>query len=154
VTGFAQLSFLTPYGDFTLTDEDGAIVAADWGRGPAEHQRATPTLERAWAWLDGYFLGSRAAVEVDLAPRGTPKQRALWSALCRIPYGTIRTYGDLAAELGSSARAIGMACGANPLPLLIPCHRVLAAAGRLGGYSGDGGIDTKVRLLRLEGALL
>jgi methylated-DNA-[protein]-cysteine S-methyltransferase len=71
----------------------------------------------------------------------------------RIPYGRTQTYGAIAAKLGASARAVGTACGRNPLPIIVPCHRVVAAGGRLGGYSGAGGLDTKSSLLRLEGAL-
>lgn len=71
----------------------------------------------------------------------------------RIPAGKTQSYGELAISIGSAARAIGGACGANPIPILIPCHRVLAAGGAIGGYSGDGGAETKRALLRLEGAL-
>ena len=77
----------------------------------------------------------------------------MWDALSAIPRGQTVTYGDLARRLGSAPRAIGGACGANPIPILIPCHRVLAAGGRLNGYSGRGGLATKKRLLDLEGAL-
>ena len=74
--------------------------------------------------------------------------------MCRIPYGTTVTYGQLAHDIGSVARAVGQACGANPIPIIIPCHRVMAGDNRLGGYSGEGGVETKVALLRLEGVLL
>ena len=149
-----QLSLLTPIGDLTVTEEDGAIVSVDWGRGPPEFQRKTPLLERAKQQLDAYFDGDRRDFDLPLAPAGTAFQQRVWRAMREIPCGQVRTYGALAATLKSSARAVGGACGANPIPVIIPCHRVVAADGRLGGYSGDGGPTTKLALLRLEGARL
>jgi len=88
---------------------------------------------------------------VPLAPQGSDFQKIFCQALCDIPYGETRTYGELAKDLNRPAQAIGQACGANPIAILIPCHRVLSATG-LGGYSGAGGVETKVKLLQLEGA--
>lgn len=128
---------------------DGAITRLIWGRsgtlldGPLHAQLREE--------MSAYFAGDLTEFTVPLAPRGSTFQREFYAALCAIPYGETRTYGDLAADLGVSAQAIGQACGANPIAILIPCHRVLAASG-LGGYSGDGGIEAKVALLRLEGA--
>jgi methylated-DNA-[protein]-cysteine S-methyltransferase len=90
---------------------------------------------------------------LPLTPAGTPFQRRVWATLAEIPFGQTRSYGDLARELGSGPRAVGGACGRNPIPLLIPCHRVLTADGHLGGYSGQGGLVTKMQLLRHEGAI-
>ncbi len=101
--------------------------------------------------LAAYFSGKLRQFQIPVAPRGNAFQQRFYAALCAIPYGETRTYGDLAKELGVSAQAIGQACGANPIAIIIPCHRVLAANG-LGGYSGAGGIEAKVALLRLEGA--
>ena len=103
------------------------------------------------AQLAAYFDGGLQKFDLPLAPRGSAFQHAFYQALCAIPYGETRKYGDLARDLGVSAQAIGQACGANPIPILIPCHRVLAANG-LGGFSGAGGIEAKVALLKLEGA--
>lgn len=89
-------------------------------------------------------------VDVPLAPRGTAFQRRVWDALLAIPYGETRTYGELAAALGSSARAVGSAVGKNPVSVIIPCHRVLGAGGSLTGYAG--GLDRKRALLALERA--
>ena len=89
---------------------------------------------------------------LPLAPAGSPFEKRVWSAMQKIPYGETRCYGDLASDIRSAPRAVGGACGKNPIPIVIPCHRVLAKAG-LGGYSGAGGLDTKQALLRLEGAL-
>ncbi|MDP6345143.1 MAG: methylated-DNA--[protein]-cysteine S-methyltransferase [Alphaproteobacteria bacterium] len=146
-----QLSLHSPIGDLSIAEDDGAIVSLDWGW--ARDQQPTPLLERAKAELEAYFDGRRRTFDLPLAPSGTAFQHSVWRAMQAIPSGATRTYGQLAAELHSAARAVGMACGANPIPVIIPCHRVLAANG-LGGYSGDGGLDTKVALLRLEGALL
>jgi methylated-DNA-[protein]-cysteine S-methyltransferase len=85
-----------------------------------------------------------------LAPAGTPYRQRVWRALCEIPYGATRTYGELAASAGGSARSVGQANGSNPIPLIIPCHRVVAGS-HLGGYSGGDGLETKRWLLALEG---
>lgn len=143
-----QLSCLTPVGDVTISEEDGAIVALDWGRG--RDQDRTPLLVEAVAQLQDYFDGKRTAFDLPLAPFGSAFQRRVWDALRAIPPGETRSYGDLAQSLGSSARAVGQANGANPIPIVIPCHRVVAAAGRLGGYSGGDGASTKRVLLDLE----
>ncbi|WP_304225342.1 methylated-DNA--[protein]-cysteine S-methyltransferase [Gracilinema caldarium] len=104
--------------------------------------------------LEAYFFGALREFSVPLAfTGGTIFQRRVWEALREIPYGSTVTYGDLARSLGFSSgasRAVGSACGANPLPLLVPCHRVLAAGGRLGGYAG--GLWRKERLLAIEQA--
>ncbi len=88
-------------------------------------------------------------------PEGTPFQQQVWAALLTIPRGQTRTYAQIAAQIGrpTSARAVANACGANPHPIDIPCHRVIASDGSLGGYSGTGGVKTKIKLLKKEGAL-
>ena len=142
-----QLSLHSPFGDLTVSEESGAIVAVDWGWG--RDQTETPLLLRARAALFDYFDGARRDFDLPLAPVGSPFRTRVWAALRAIPYGETRTYGDLAAALGSAARAIGQANGANPIPILIPCHRVVAGNG-LGGYSGGDGPVTKRALLALE----
>jgi methylated-DNA-[protein]-cysteine S-methyltransferase len=143
-----QLSLHTPLGDLTLSEEDGAIVALDWGRG--RDQTETSLLRRARDQLQDYFDGTRTAFDLPLAPHGTDFQRRVWDALCTIPAGQTRSYADIAKQVGCRApRAIGQANGANPIPILIPCHRVVAADGRLVGFGG--GIGRKAALLRLEG---
>lgn len=143
-----QLSMHTPVGEVTLTEEDGAIVAVDWGRG--RDQQVTPLLARAREQLNQYFDGTRRDFDLPLRPHGTQFQHAVWNAMLRIPCGETRTYGQLAKEVEGPARAVGGACGRNPIPIIIPCHRVLAA-NHLGGYSGEGGVETKTALLKLEG---
>lgn len=113
---------------------------------------AHPTLARALQQLREYFEGSRRAFDLPLDLSGaTDFQRRIYTRLTEIPFGRTVSYGDLADELGDpgAARAVGQAVGSNPLPVLVPCHRVVRSDGRLGGYSG--GLNRKVRLLRLEG---
>ncbi|MFT9435593.1 methylated-DNA--[protein]-cysteine S-methyltransferase [Acetobacter syzygii] len=145
-----QLSMHSPIGDLTLTEEDGAIVALDWGWG--RDQDETPLLRQACDRLDAYFDGAADDfVDLPLAPYGTPYRQSVWKALRAIPLGETRTYRDLAQQVGGSPRSIGQANGANPIPILIPCHRVVSTQG-LGGYSGDGGLADKIYLLELERA--
>jgi methylated-DNA-[protein]-cysteine S-methyltransferase len=143
-----QRSCLTPLGSLSVSEEDGAIVALDWGQG--RDQDDTPLLRRACDQLQRYFDGAAVGFDLPLAPAGTAFQRRVWDALRSIPAGETRSYGALAAMLGTSARAIGGANAANPIPILIPCHRVVGASGALGGYSGGDGEPTKRFLLALE----
>ncbi|MBL8645239.1 MAG: methylated-DNA--[protein]-cysteine S-methyltransferase [Rhodospirillaceae bacterium] len=147
-----QLSFHSPVGDLTVSEEDGAIVSVDWGWASAN--KPTPLLRKAKAQLDKYFDGKLEEFDLPLNPAGTPFQKRVWQLMLKIPYGHTKTYGDLAAKLKSSPRPVGTACGVNHLPIIIPCHRVLASNGGLGGYSGDGGLETKTALLTLEGVML
>lgn len=146
-----QLSLHTPLGDLTLSEEDGRIVALDWGWG--RDQTPTPLLRRASEQLQAYFDGARLAFDLPLAPEGTPYRRQVWAALQAIPPGQTRTYQDIARLAGGSPRSVGGANGANPIPILIPCHRVVATTG-LGGYSGGDGPPTKRYLLDLEARML
>jgi len=143
-----QLSLRTPLGDLTLSEEDGAIVALDWGR--VEHQELTPVLTTARDQLQDYFDGLRSRFDLPLAPHGTAFQQRVWDALRAIPPGETRSYNDVARLLASGPRAVGQANGRNPIPIIIPCHRVVAADGSIGGYSGHDGIATKRYLLDLE----
>jgi len=148
--GVARLTIASPLGPLTLTERDGAIVALDWG--PAATEDRTDLLLTAAQQVDAYFYCELRAFDLPLAPEGTAFQQAVWREMLAIPRGRTRTYGDLAARLDGTARAVGGACGSNPIPIIIPCHRVLAAGGRMGGYSGRGGVATKRFLLELEGA--
>ena len=143
-----QLSLLTPLGDLTLSEEDGAIVSLDWGR--VAEQQPTVLLRSAAEQLQDYFDGKRRHFQLPVAPHGTPFQRRVWAALQQIPPGETRSYGDIARALASGPRAIGQANGRNPIPIIIPCHRVVGADGSIGGYSGHDGADTKRFLLDLE----
>ena len=143
-----QLSLHSPAGDLTVSEQDGALVALDWGWG--RDQTPTPLLLRAREQLHEYFDGVRTTFDLPLAPMGTLYRQRVWRALLAIPYGDVRSYSEIAVIAGGSARSVGGANGSNPLPILIPCHRVLARNG-LGGYSGGDGPDTKRYLLGLEG---
>jgi len=148
----ARLSLPSPLGRLTLFEAGGAITALIWGGKSAG--TASPLLRDAKRQLDAYFAGKRRHFDLPLAPEGSPSEQRVWAVMAQIPYGETRSYGDIAQALGLSPRAVGHACARNPLPILLPCHRVTASDGELGGYSGDGGVETKRRLLQLEGALL
>ena len=142
----------SPVGPLTITAEDGAVTAVDFGGGGGPRPN-TGVLTEAAGQLTEYFAGDRREFALPLAPQGTPFRRRVWAAMQAIPYGETRSYGDLARALDSAPRAIGGACGANPIPLIIPCHRVVGSGGALGGFSGGAGCDTKRQLLALERAL-
>jgi len=141
----------SPLGALTLFEEDGKIISLDWGA--VDGGEETPLLRKAADQLEAYFDGELKQFDLPLDPHGTAFQKKLWRALEAIPYGSTLTYGELASRIDSAPRAIGGACGRNPIPIIIPCHRVLAAGGKMGGYSGHEGTDTKEFLLHLEGAL-
>ena len=142
-----QRSFHSPVGDITAFEEDGAIVALDWGWTEDQHQSAL--LQRAGEQLEAYFDGALRSFDLPLAPVGTPYRQKVWRALCDIPYGETRSYLAIAAVAGGSPRSVGQANGSNPIPLIIPCHRVIASTS-IGGYSGGDGLPTKRWLLALE----
>lgn len=139
----------SPVGPLSVHASHGAVTELLWGAGG--NLTDGSLHQQACAEMAAYFAGDLQQFQTPVAPRGSAFQKAFYAALCAIPYGETCTYGDLAKALGVSAQAIGQACGANPIAIIIPCHRVLAADG-LGGYSGMGGIEAKVTLLRLEGA--
>jgi methylated-DNA-[protein]-cysteine S-methyltransferase len=139
----------TPLGPVWVEARDGGIVASGWG--PAPGDLADPLLAEALKQLSDYFDGTREGFDLPLDHGRDGLQGALLDALRAIPHGQTRTYGELSKALDAPAQAIGQACGANPLPILIPCHRVLSATG-LGGFSAPGGVEAKVWLLRHEGA--
>ena len=145
-----RLSIPSPVGQLTIEEEDDSIVAIHWS--DAGQSNGSPLLAEAARQLEAYFAGTLTNFDLPLAPAGSPFEQRVWAAMQTIPYGQTRCYGDLAQVVGSAPRAVGRACGKNPIPIVIPCHRVLARGG-LGGYSGEGGLVTKERLLAIEGAL-
>lgn len=150
-----RLTVASPLGPLMLTEEDGALVSIAWAEeGEADSTDETPLLIDAKRQLEEYFAGERTIFDLPLAPKGTEFEKKVWDELLAIPYGEVKLYGDIARTLGGIARAVGGACGSNPIPVVIPCHRVLGAGDRMTGYSGRGGVETKRRLLMLEGALL
>ena len=143
------LCMKSPVGPLTVFSDGAAIIALEFGQAP--ESQTSPLMEEARRQLDAYFTGRLTSFDLPLSPAGTPFQQSVWQQMIEIPHGQSRSYGDLARILKSSARAVGGACGKNPIAIIIPCHRVLAAGGRIGGYSGGGGPETKRILLRLEG---
>ncbi|PCI52006.1 MAG: cysteine methyltransferase [Alphaproteobacteria bacterium] len=144
----AQLSFHSPVGDMTFSEEKGKIVALDWGWSPLSEE--TVFLKKAKQQLDDYFDGLNPVFSLALAVNGTDFQKRVWQAMVSIPYGKTMTYGEISHMIGSHPRAVGTACGLNPVPIIIPCHRVMGRHGKLTGYSGGEGIETKKFLLELE----
>ena len=143
-----ELTRDTPFGAITLVEEAGAVVALHWG---GEGVDETPVLIEAHRQLAAYFAGELTEFNVPLAPKVSPRQREFLDALIAIPFGETLTYGEIAKTTGLSAQAAGQACGANPIAIIIPCHRV-TGTGNLGGFSAPGGVETKVALLKHEGA--
>ncbi|MCK7613047.1 methylated-DNA--[protein]-cysteine S-methyltransferase [Roseibium sediminicola] len=135
-------------GRLSITERDSAITQIQWNGPPSQDK--TPLLDEATRQIEAYLAGDLKEFDLPLAPKGGELHQAVFKAMLAIPYGQTRTYGDLAKELDTYGQPIGQACGANPIPIVIPCHRILSANG-LGGYSGDGGTETKIALLKLEG---
>jgi methylated-DNA-[protein]-cysteine S-methyltransferase len=151
--------YSSPIGPIELIESEGALshvrlMGGIHSTNPATGGSAnTPLLRRTHKQLSEYFAGRRRTFDLPLAPQGTPFQRSVWNELAKIPFGATSTYGAIARAVGQpqAARAVGGAIGANPLALVIPCHRVLASDRRLTGFSGGDGVPTKVALLTLEG---
>ncbi len=116
----------------------------------AEGNASCPETAVVERQLDEYFAGNRTDFELELAPKGTEFQRSVWSALREIPYGETRNYGQIARRIGNekACRAVGAANGANPIAIIVPCHRVIGSNGTLTGFGG--GLDVKAKLLELE----
>jgi methylated-DNA-[protein]-cysteine S-methyltransferase len=148
----------TRFGPLRITSDRGVVTALAWcpTTQPDDDDDAAPPdplVGPIMAALSAYTAdGTPLPAGLPLAPAGTPFQQRVWQRLRAIPHGATATYGALARELGTAPRALAGACAANPLPILIPCHRVIGGNGSLGGYSGHGGIATKAALLRHEGA--
>lgn len=152
-------TYVLPLGETTIVEEDGRIVllglsAKDKAAIPADALRKeSPLLRQARAQLEEYLAGRRRSFDLPLAPSGTEFQCKVWEALTRIPYGETRSYKQIAEAVGCprGCRAVGLANNRNPISIVIPCHRVIGADGRLVGYGG--GLPLKEALLRLEGSL-
>jgi len=145
----ASLSINTPVGHLSLIEDQDALVAVEWGA-VANSGDSTLLLETK-TQINAYFDGRLAEFDLPLSPSGTAFQQQVWAEMRKIPYGKLRTYGDLAVAIGSSPRPVGGACGRNPIPIILPCHRVVGNDGEMAGYSGGRGVLTKQQLLRLEG---
>ena len=143
-----QISINSPIGALTIFEFDDQIVALDWGF--VDEMEPSPVLEEAKKQLSAYFSGTLSSFDLPLAPDGTDFQKAVWAAMCKIPVGQTATYKDLAAAAGSpkAFQSVGTACGLNPIPIIIPCHRVIGKNGSLRGFAG--GLSVKQKLLELE----
>ena len=165
-TTFTRVS--SPIGDLVLAGWDAALTGVYF---PTSRHGPPPTERAGWLEDDGrgptadvlartrqqlaeYFARTRTTFDIPLDPPGTPFQRRVWDALCAIPYGTTLSYSELARRLGDlrATRAVGAANGRNPIPIIVPCHRVVGADGSLTGFGG--GLDRKRWLLEHEGALM
>ena len=144
--------FETPVGMMAVGEENGALVRLWLPNQPTPRlmPHKTPLLERAEGQILEYFNGQRQVFDLPLSPVGTQFQQKVWKALLDIPYGQTQSYGELAARIGcpGGARAVGLANRNNPLPILIPCHRVIGVKGTLTGYAG--GVELKQKLLEHE----
>lgn len=146
----------TPVGLLRLVASDRALVAILWededgarfdGAMPADGH---PVLDEAERQLNDYFAGRRTAFDLPLEPEGTPFQKKVWTALTRIPFGRTASYRDIAVSIGdpNACRAVGAANGRNPIPIVVPCHRVIGTSGKLTGFAG--GLENKSFLLAHE----
>lgn len=151
--------YISPLGGITLAS-GGEKLAGLWFDGQKHFasvlskergEADLPVFRLAQKWLDMYFSGERPDFTPPLELRGTPFMISVWKELIEIPYGATRTYGEIARDLATSARAVGSAVGRNPISLIVPCHRVIGFDGSLTGYAG--GMDRKRWLLGLEGAV-
>ena len=142
----------SPIGGLRIHASAGLITAIDFGAGKPRRTRSNdPLLDRAEQQLSEYFAGERTAFDLPLASEGSEFQKKVWAELQRIPYGETASYGDIARRLGYEpviSRAVGAANGANPIPIIVPCHRVIGSDGSLTGYAGD--LERKKTLLDLE----
>ena len=141
---------MTAFGPITISEKDGRITSLSFD---PEAKVTDDDLDRPFGQLDEYLSGRRRDFDLDLCPEGTDFQKDVWSALLKVPYGRTVSYSELAKMSGhpNAQRAVGNAVGKNPIPIIIPCHRVIRSDGSIGGFSL--GVDLKKRLLRLEGSL-
>jgi methylated-DNA-[protein]-cysteine S-methyltransferase len=144
----------TPIGHLRLVSNGRALVRIEFQsqHGSDGCERTDPVLEQAARELQEYFTAERKTFDVPLEAQGSAFQQAVWRALRNIPYGVLRSYREIAEQLGNrqAVRAVGAANGRNPIPIIVPCHRVVGSDGRLTGFAG--GLPTKRALLELEGA--
>lgn len=145
--------FESPVGNLLLTEQDEKILSLVWTKKTASTPKSS-TLRKTKRWLTSYFCKNFIPINFSLGLEGTKLQKNTWKSIYNIPFSQTTTYGQLAKIIGTSPRAIGRICGSNPIPIIIPCHRVLSSNGTMGGYSGGKGITTKQKLLKLENSLI
>ena len=144
-------SRITPIGKITISERGGRIISMEMGT--SDCNSGNETLDDAFGQLEEYLKGERKTFNLDLEPEGTDFQKDVWNALLKVPYGKTISYSVLADASGhpQAVRAVGGAMHSNPIPIVIPCHRVIKSDGSIGGYAL--GLDLKTRLLKLEGIL-
>jgi methylated-DNA-[protein]-cysteine S-methyltransferase len=146
----------SPVGRLALESDHDAVTALRWAAAGerSRDKKASPVLKEAARQLDLYFARKLQRFDLPIRQRGTDFQHRVWAMMRDIPYGETATYGGMAMALGSGPRPVGMACARNSVPIIVPCHRVLASGGKEGGFSGGRGLPTKRQLLALEGVVL
>lgn len=149
-----QFTYETVLGSVTFVEEDGALLAITTHRSYEGIEQETALIKEVYQQLSEYLKGERQMFDLPLNPRGTDFQKRVWQALCDIPYGETRSYKQIAEAIGNpkAVRAVGMANNRNPITIVVPCHRVIGADGKLVGYGG--GLEMKEFLLRLESCSL
>ncbi|PPR11033.1 MAG: Methylated-DNA--protein-cysteine methyltransferase, constitutive [Alphaproteobacteria bacterium MarineAlpha11_Bin1] len=150
-TQFSQMpciSLETFIGPVSIEENHGNIIHVGWSH-IDQRTSESKLLKEAREQIEAYFAERLTEFDLPLSPQGSPFQKTIWAEMSNIPHGQTRTYGNLATRANTSPRAVGRACSANPIPIIIPCHRVIGANGS-GGYSGRGGLTTKIRLLNFE----
>jgi methylated-DNA-[protein]-cysteine S-methyltransferase len=146
MTQIRRRSVKTQFGMLCLSEEAGEITRLDWGISACDR---SDVLDVAEIQILAYARGELETFDLPRKVKGTNFQRDVCDVIFEIPFGYTRTYGEIAKDLGVPAQVVGQACGGNPIPIIIPCHRVMGAKG-LTGFSGEGGVETKVALLRHE----
>lgn len=144
-----KISYKSPIGNLVVAENNNAIISLEWS--DEMFFDNTDLLLETVKQLEEYFDGKRKEIDVEIEADGTDFQCKVWEEILKIPYGETITYQDIAINLKSHPRAVGIACGKNPLPIIIPCHRVVGKNNKLTGYSGGKGLKTKEFLLILEG---
>lgn len=163
---FYYLTVETPLGPMTMAEDDLGIFMLSFGQADAHFFESVRKLTQfsegilggshtrcLAAQLQAYFEGRQSTFEVPLSLYGTPFQKSVWQAIATVPFGKLISYKDLSNHIGNpkAVRAVGGATGKNPIPIVIPCHRIVGKNGALTGFSAPGGLNTKVKLLALEG---
>jgi methylated-DNA-[protein]-cysteine S-methyltransferase len=148
----AKTTIDTPVGALVVQSDGEAITKVSWLEPDEFRANDTPDAlcTRAAIELKAYFSGRLTEFTVPVRLHGSGLQQRVWEAMRAIPFGQVRTYGDVAKAVGSDPQPVGTACGQNPIPVIVPCHRIIGAGGKLTGFSGGNGIETKEFLLDLE----
>ena len=142
-------SFYTKIGMLSISEAKGSIVSLNWVKRERKNNTDSGLIKEAKRQVEAFLEGNLLVFNLPISPAGSVFQKKVYNQLSNICFGEVRTYGDIAKTIHSSPRAVGNACASNPLPIIIPCHRVLSKTG-LGGYSGAGGVESKRFLLDLE----